>query len=128
MSLSEEMYDGASGKSSLLRSGPLDRRQGNAATARTTLLHSCATITRSVARVSEQARAEACRRLAGRWGPGRRPTFCCARLSDGTLSCTGPRDSGMLRLVVVKRPLLVTGLAARSTVPSLLRLQPTASS
>lgn len=82
LSLSKEMYGERAWQSSLLRSGPLNRQE-NAATAGATALlryhypQRCAS-----ERASEQARAEACRRLAGRWGPGRRPTFCCARLGQ----------------------------------------------
>lgn len=59
------------------------------------LLRSCATTTRSVARASEQARAEACRRLAGRGNQAGGPRFAARFLLDGTLSYTGPRDSGV---------------------------------
>lgn len=69
------------------------------------LLRSCATTTRSVARASEQARAEACRRLAGRGNQAGGPRFVARALLEGTLSYTGPR--------VVKRPFPVTSLAPR---------------
>lgn len=68
------------------------------------LLHSCASTTRSVARASEQARAEACRRLAGRGDQAGGPRFDARGLLDWTLSKdTGPRDSGVLLCASCRR-------------------------
>lgn len=83
-----EDYDGAPGKSSLLRSGPLDPRRGNAATAGATAPAPALPLPAALC-MRESERASEGRGVSPPGGPrrpGRRPTLFRALWTDGDVA------------------------------------------